>query len=137
MFVRKKKNASGKISIQVIDKSSGKYKVVKTLGSSFDKTEIDRLIQKGEEWIKSSLGIIELNFLSTKENAQKVLDNIDQITVSGVDLLLNKIYDEVGFSQIDDNMFRILVISRLAYPSSKLKTSDLLHRYHSLKIDVQ
>ncbi len=137
MFVRQKKNASGKISVQVIDKSSGKYKVVKSLGSSSDKTEIHSLIQKGEEWIKSSLGIIELNFSPTKENAQKVLDNIDQITVSGVDLLLNKIYDEIGFSQIDDNMFRVLVIYRLAYPSSKLKTSDLLQRYHSLKIDVQ
>jgi len=34
MYIRKKNNKSGIISIQVIDKSSGKYKVVKTIGSS-------------------------------------------------------------------------------------------------------
>src|SRR5690554_3172543 len=36
MFVRKKKNPSGVISVQVIDKSSGKYVVRKTVGSSSD-----------------------------------------------------------------------------------------------------
>jgi hypothetical protein len=36
MFIRKKKNKSGLISVQIIDKSFGKYKVFKTLGSSND-----------------------------------------------------------------------------------------------------
>jgi hypothetical protein len=30
MFARQKKNKSGVISVQVIDKSSGKYKLIKT-----------------------------------------------------------------------------------------------------------
>ena len=36
MFIRQKKNKSGVISIQVIDKSNGKYKLLKTIGSSSD-----------------------------------------------------------------------------------------------------
>jgi len=36
MFIRKKKNPSGVISIQIIDKSLGKYKVIRTIGSSSD-----------------------------------------------------------------------------------------------------
>ena len=31
MFIRKRKNPSGSISIQIIDKSNGKYKVVETI----------------------------------------------------------------------------------------------------------
>jgi len=42
MFVRKKKNKSGVVSVQVIDKSSGKYKVKKTIGSSSKPDEIKR-----------------------------------------------------------------------------------------------
>jgi hypothetical protein len=34
MFVRKKKNPSGVVSIQVIDKRNGIYRVVKTIGSA-------------------------------------------------------------------------------------------------------
>jgi hypothetical protein len=36
MFIRQKKNKSGVISIQIIDKSSGKYNVFKTIDSSKD-----------------------------------------------------------------------------------------------------
>jgi hypothetical protein len=42
MFVKKKKNKSGSTSIQIIDKSLGKYKVLRTIGSSTDKNEIDQ-----------------------------------------------------------------------------------------------
>ena len=40
MFVRKKKNKSGSISVQIISKEGGKYKVVKTIGSSKYSKEI-------------------------------------------------------------------------------------------------
>ena len=45
MFVRKKKNRSGSISVQIIDKSYGTYRVLKTIGSSRDDDEIERLYQ--------------------------------------------------------------------------------------------
>ncbi|MDQ6904299.1 MAG: hypothetical protein M3139_14980 [Bacteroidota bacterium] len=49
MFIRKKKNASGKISIQVIDKSSGKYRVAKTIGCSNNALEISALLHQAEK----------------------------------------------------------------------------------------
>jgi hypothetical protein len=33
MFVREKKNKSGTVSVQIIDKSTGSYHVAKTVGS--------------------------------------------------------------------------------------------------------
>ena len=46
MFVRKKKNSSGSISIQIISKKNGKYKLVETIGCSKDKFEIEELVKK-------------------------------------------------------------------------------------------
>lgn len=136
MFVRKKKNKSGVISVQVIDKSHSKYKVLKTIGSSSDILEVEQLYQEGNNWIKSHTGQFEFDFTNEREQTSQFLDNIDQISVSGSDLLLGKLFDDIGFNKIDDELFEILVISRLCYPVSKLKTTDYLLRYHSLDIDV-
>ena len=62
MFVRQKKNKSGVISVQVIDKSSGKYKLRKTIGSSAEATIIDQLVKEGELWINNYTGINEIDF---------------------------------------------------------------------------
>ena len=56
MFIRKKKNPSGVISVQIIDKSKGKYKVVRTIGSSKDELFVDDLIKKGRQWIENQIG---------------------------------------------------------------------------------
>ncbi len=62
MFVRKKRNKSGVISIQVIDKSSGKYKLIKTIGSSENEEEVYRLYQKGLDYVKHFQGQQTINF---------------------------------------------------------------------------
>jgi len=43
MFIKKVKSKSGKVYVQVIDKSSGKYKVAKSIGSSFKEIEVEIL----------------------------------------------------------------------------------------------
>ena len=56
MFVRTKKNNSGTVSVQVIDKSTGAYKVIKSLGSSKDEREIEKLIEDAREYIMNFQG---------------------------------------------------------------------------------
>lgn len=136
MFVRRKPNKSGLVSIQVIEKRSGRYKVVKTVGSSMDENVIIKLVRQGEEFIKSKRGLQELPFNSEKQDALKVLDNIQAITVSGTELLLGKIFNEVGFNAIGDELFKWLVFSRLCFPSSKLKTTEYLFQFHGVSIEV-
>lgn len=53
MFVRRKKNRSGTISIVVVDKHGGKFKELHTIGIAADESEVDGLCEKGREWIKS------------------------------------------------------------------------------------
>lgn len=137
MFVRKKKNPSGITSIQVIDKSSGRYKLVKTIGSSSDNKEIEKYYREGCDWIKNKKGQCELDFSNELQRTSELLDGIEQITVSGTEFLLGKIFDEIGFNKINDDLFRRLVLARLCFPASKLKTTDYLSKYHFFDVGVQ
>ena len=71
MFVRKKRNPSGVISIQVIDKSTGKYRVVKTIGSSSESKTIEELYRQGKRWISQHLGQIDIFEQWIKEQEEK------------------------------------------------------------------
>lgn len=55
----------------------------------------------------------------------------------GPDLLLGKIFNEVGFNRIKNDLFRRLVLARICFPSSKLKTTDYFFKYQFLQVDVQ
>lgn len=129
MFVRKKRNKSGVISVQIIDKSSGKYKLVKTIGSSSIPIEISRLVSKGEDYINKVTGIQELDFNNYDTIYSQVLSSITSHKLVGIDLVLGKIFDEIGFNQIQDELFKDLVLYRLVYPKSKLKTTEYLYRF--------
>jgi transposase len=137
VFVRKKKNKSGVISVQVIDKSSGKYRLLKTIGSSSVQSEVDRLFNEGKDWIKKYSGIQELDFTDYTLHTQLVIQGIEQISVIGPELLLGTIFDEIGFNQIQEDLFKRLVLARLCFPVSKLKTTNYLSKYQFLDIDVQ
>lgn len=49
--------------------------------------------------------------------------------------MLGKIFYEIGFDAITDDLFRHLVIARLIYPVSKLKTLDYLQKYKGILYD--
>jgi len=137
MYVRKKTNPSGVISVQVIDKSSGKYKMLKTIGSSSNPFEITRLESEANRWIKARLGQVEIDFTDERQLAKQFLDSIEQITVQGTELLLGRIFDEIGFGAIPDILLRHLIIARLSFPASKLKTTDFLSKYQFFPVSVQ
>src|SRR4051794_15712164 len=138
MFIRRKPNPSGVVSIQIIDKSSGLYKVVKTVGSSADAEEIEFLARKANLEILNYTKQILLPFdrQAELEFADTFISHIDSLELVGPELLLGKIFDEIGFNAIKDELFRHLVITRLVYPVSKLKTADYLFKYKAIQISV-
>lgn len=133
MFVRKKKNKSGIISVQVIDKSTGKYQLIKTIGSSSDSNEIETLFRKGKLYIQEIMGQLTLDY-SEKNFQDKVVASIQDLRIEGIDLLLGKLYSEVGFDQVGNNLLKQLVLVRLSHPASKLRTSEYLQRYYSIDV---
>lgn len=129
MFIRQKKNKSGLISVQIIDKSSGKYRVAKTIGSSSDVFVIENLIIKAKDFIKKYHGTLEFDFTNSSSNIETILNSITSHKLIGIDLVLGQIFDEIGFNILEDELFKDLVLYRLVYPKSKLKTTEYLYRY--------
>ena len=138
MYVRRKINASGSTSVQVVQKSSGRIKILKTIGSSKIAIDIEELYQRAQVKMRILQRSSELPFHQNMEQ-QYVADfksSIQQLQLVGPELLLGKLFDEIGFNSIADELFRHLVITRLVYPVSKLKTVDYLAKYKGIQLSV-
>ena len=141
MFVRKKKNLSGVVSIQIIDKSQGKYKVLRTVGSSSDVKDVENLFRQGKKWIaihtdKRDMFVICEQQREEKQVTDYLLNNIENILLNGTQLILEQVFKIVGFDAIDDNILKHLVIARLCQPSSKAGTVDYLKSYFDEDVEL-
>jgi transposase len=139
MFIRKKHNNSGSISIQIITKIGRKNKLLKTIGCAktireeellvlLANTEIERLRGMPSLFVEHDDIVVE-NFVNGIAN--------DHLQIIGTELILGKIYNKIGFP--DDgcpNYFKNLVLCRLVYPGSKLKTVDYFKLHLNMDVSV-
>ena len=139
MFVRRKANKTGSISVHIVDKSKGRYRVIKSLGTGSTEAEVIRLEEKARQHVRELTGTnrslfenedeIKLeDFLSTLSNSQ--------IQVIGPEIIFGTLYDRIGYGRINNELFRHLVITRLFNPGSKLKTIDYLFRYQGCVYNI-
>jgi transposase len=135
VFIRKLKSPNGRTYVQVVDKSNGKYMVLRSFGSFSTKTEEDILVAKAKQWINFKLGTEEFDFSNSDVYLEQFFNSITSMKRVGYDLLLGKIFDEIGFNKIKDEYFRELVLARLSFPKSKLKTTEYLFRYKDIDWD--
>lgn len=66
MFVRKKKNRSGSVSIVVVDKAHGRFREVKNFGVAFSVDDVESLCEQAKNWIKTYGGQQQLDFNDKK-----------------------------------------------------------------------
>lgn len=79
MFLRKKPNKSGSTSVQVIVKTKNrKQRVVKTIGSSRDTDEIERLMAEGRKYISNQNGPLFPALVSCKLSVFSVAQIIQE-----------------------------------------------------------
>ncbi len=125
MLIREKGKRSGSVSIQIISRVRDRYKVVKTIGCATERYKIVRLKLQARQQMQelkrqpslfasADNQLIEQPF-STRSNSH--------IRTIGPELIFGKIYDHIGFEAIRETLFRHLVVSRPAFPLSKLKTT--------------
>ena len=131
MFIRRKPNKSGTFSVYVAGKRGGRYEVLKSFGSYKNEQDLRRMELEASRYIATYGGQQTLDFSipSPQERLQQIVDGIKDIRQNGVQLLLDPIYDAIGFNRIKDDLLRQLVIARVAQPRSKLATVDYLRRY--------
>ena len=140
MYPRKKRNRSGTISVVVVSKSHGRIRYVHNFGTVDTEEEADALLEKARQWILVHGGQQEFDFEDVRgkeqEDTIRVLDNMDAIMLNGTQLLLNRVYDHIGFNQIPDEILRHLVIARVSQPRSKLATVAYLKSYYDEDVDL-
>lgn len=132
MFVRKKPNKSGSVSVQVVAKTRNRrQKVIKSIGSSKDPKEIERLMAEGRDYINRHHEPLLPGIDEEEIGFERFLGQLNnsQIQVVGPELVFGRLYDRIGYDKISSEMFRHMVICRLFNPGSKMKTVDYLERY--------
>lgn len=139
MYVRKKKYPSGNVGVIVVEKVNGSMKELATVGIARSHDEIDGLIAKGKQWIDREkarrhprldlFGEERAKAEAEFAKAQQFLSQITNITIDGADLILDRVFDNVGFNRIEDDVFRKLVKARLSYPASKAATVEYLNNH--------
>lgn len=142
MFVRRKKNRSGTTSVVVVDKHGGKFKELHVVGIGKTSDEVEGLCVQGEKWIKDHLGILELDFEGAEQKAdevvaaEKFLNNVESILLNGAKLVIDRVYDSIGFNKIPDEVLRHLVVARLCQPMSKMATVDYLKSHFDEDVEL-
>jgi len=139
MFIRRKRNSSGSYSVQVIQKVGRINKVLKTIGSSSDDTELDILERQARLEIDKLQGQASLFSDERDISLKSLLSTVSnsEIELVGPDWILGRVYESIGYSSIGiEELFKDLVMSRLVYPGSKLKTIDYLARFKNIEISV-
>ena len=139
MYIRKKRHRSGRTGVIVVEKYRGVMKELHTVGVSSDPDEIDQLVIKGREWIAARDAELHprLDLFGEEREAceeelmtaERVLSCVSNILLNGSDLILDRVFDRIGFNRIEDAVFRKLVKARLSYPASKAATVEYLKNH--------
>lgn len=131
MFVRKKKNRSGTVTIVVVDKSHGRFREVHNLGTSSDAHEIDKLEMEARKWIFKNVGQPALDLWPEERllPESEIISSIKDLRQDGAVKLLKQVYSGIGFDSLRDKVLRDLAIARVCEPRSKLATVDYMRRY--------
>ena len=111
--------------------------MLKTLGSGHSEQEIEFLYQRAQQELEKIDGSISLFVNRDDAKLESFISDLNnsQVQVIGPELVFGKIYDAIGFNQVESDLFRYLVITRLFHPGSKLKAIDYLSRF--LNVDLQ
>ena len=141
MFTRRKHNRSGTISVVVVDKSGGGFKEIHRVGVAHSEEEAAALEAEGRHWIATYGGqqLIDFEGRADKElrTAEDILSSITSTRLSAAQTIIGKVYDSIGFNEIEDEELRHLVIGRICQPMSKKATVDYLRRHFKEDVSLQ
>ena len=102
MFIRKLKNRSGSVSIQIISKSTGKYKVVKTIGCGRNEQEVEKLTYLAKQEVERLSNQPKLFVSENDTVVEQVFSSLSNASIRtiGPEIVFGKIFDAIGFKAI-------------------------------------
>lgn len=146
-YVRKVRTGSGAVAVQVARKDHGRVVVLAHLGSAHTNAELGILLDRAREVVAGGQAALDFEVSARVQSMAAVADFRQQALIAehpaaaapvaapGRTLgttsrllydVLAHVYDWLGFDEVDDAVFRDLVIARIAEPTSKLDALRVL-----------
>jgi transposase len=119
----------------------GKVRYLKNFGAGFDAKEIDDFCFQGKKRIAEQRKQRDMFFEHTRqieerEVIENLLNKVENSLLNGTQMILNPVFDNVGFNAINDAILRHLVVSCICQPQSKVATVDYLKSYFDEDIEL-
>lgn len=127
------------MSIQVVSKADGRYRVQKSFGCSRNEAVLESLERAARQWAdeREFGGSLFSPDGAAEYDAMMAGIGQDQLRLVGPDLIYGRLFDRMGFGSVrtsDDDIFKSLVVTRLYRPGSKLRTlrymAYFMNRYY-------
>ena len=154
LHIREKKNSSGSVSIQIINRKNRGYKVIETIGCAKSELEKEIFLNKAKKRLKE-LEPTLFDLIDDEDEKEEILGkkvefidiHNDVIFSAGGDLIFGKIikdlkckeyFKKTGIRKLDKRFeyFKDLVISRILYQGSKLYFIDYNRIFRGKTISV-
>lgn len=126
MKIRKVKNASGNTSVQVGFYKGNSFRLIKHIGSAKDPKHLNSLLKEASDFIHTDQTTL---FDAPFKDSDLVPMGYTRSTIYKY---LSNAFDNI-FSEINDSIFKDLVIARIIHPGSKLESLELLYEYFDIK----
>ena len=130
MFVRKKRNRGGSVSVQLIDKQGGRYRVVRTFGSSCDAQEIESLTLQAQQALNANPPG-QPWLLAIKNPEEVAIEafvaglSAAQIRTVGPELICGALFNRIGFAVVPEELFRHLTMAASGLPCQQAQDHRL------------
>lgn len=111
---------NGTTTVQLHFKEGRKVTKVKHIGTAHNDAELELLLVVARNKMHEGQGVFE--FESTNKNDMYLEESYSKLLWDSLSL----VYDQIGFDQIDDEIFKQLVLARIIEPASKLDTLRIL-----------
>jgi hypothetical protein len=112
---------------------------VESVGVAHTEREIKQLEIRARKRIGELTHQAEIRFIdqeSEKQYFEAIFNQVKRVQIIGFDILLGKLYAEIGFNQIESLLFRALVLTRVSHPGSKMKAVEYMRRNHGIDYDL-
>jgi transposase len=128
-FIRKVKTASGATAVQIAHKRYGRVVKIEHIGSAHAKEDLDTLLAVANEQLLAGQQSLFADHASPLTVTLK--KSVSRLLLE----TLLQIYSSLGFTQLKDDMFAYLCVSRLVEPTSKLDSIRVLAELGVRSID--
>ena len=146
LHIREKKNPSGSISVQIVDRKNRGYKVIETIGCAKNEKDLRILLELANirlEELRKELYPNLFDFAEEKkeEGIEFISLSNDELIPIGDELIFGRMFEELGCKKLKRllknryEIFKNLVISRILYPGSKLYFLDYMFYFKKREID--